>query len=57
VEYPQFSRRTVLGALPAIAAAAGVIEKDYYCEACHYTWPAEPPKAEPEKDVLGWEKK
>ncbi|HEX8310091.1 MAG TPA: hypothetical protein VF614_02165 [Chthoniobacteraceae bacterium] len=57
VEYPQFSRRTLLGALPAIAASAGIIEKDYYCEACQYTWPAELEKAEPERDELGWEKK
>lgn len=56
VEYPQFSRRTLLGALPAVAAAAGVIEKDYYCEACHYTWPAEMPKPGPEVDRLNWPK-
>src|SRR4029434_5335312 len=37
VEYPQFSRKTLLGALPAAAAAAGIIERDYYCEACHFT--------------------
>ena len=57
VEYPQFSRRTIMGALPAIAAAAGVIERDYYCEACHFTWPAEVPKPEPEVDRLNWPKK
>ena len=57
VEYPQFSRKTLLGALPAIAASAGVIERDYYCEACHFTWPADPPKAEPERDALNWPKK
>jgi hypothetical protein len=57
VEYPQFSRRTIMGALPAIAAAAGVIERDYYCEACHYTWPADPPPPEPERDRLNWQKK
>ena len=57
VEFPQFSRRTVLGALPSVLAAAGVIEQNFYCEACHFTWPAEPPKAEPELDILGWPKK
>lgn len=57
VEYPQFSRRTIMGALPAIAAAAGMIERDYYCEACHYTWPADPPPPEPERDRLNWQKK
>jgi hypothetical protein len=57
VEYPQFSRKTLLGALPSALAAAGVIERDYYCEKCHFTWPAEPPKAGPELNILNWPKK
>jgi hypothetical protein len=57
VEFGQFSRRTIMGALPAVAAATGVIERDFYCESCHYTWPAEPPEPEPERDVLNWSKK
>src|SRR5687768_11682441 len=57
IEFPQFSRRTVLGALPAVAAAAGIIEQNFYCEACHFTWPADPPKPGPELDILGWPKK
>ena len=57
IEFPQFSRRTVLGALPAVAAAAGIIEQNFYCEACHFTWPAQPPKPGPELDILGWPKK
>ena len=57
IEFPQFSRRTVLGALPAVAAAAGLIEQNFYCEACHFTWPAEPPKPGPELNILGWPKK
>jgi hypothetical protein len=56
VEYPQFSRRTIMGALPSALAAAGVIERDFYCESCHYTWPAEEPKA-PNLDSLWWSKK
>jgi hypothetical protein len=57
VEYPQFSRRTIMGALPAALAAAGVIEKNFYCEACHFTWPANPPEPGPELDMLNWPKK
>jgi len=57
VEYPQFSRKTILGALPSAMAAAGVIERDYYCEKCHLTWPSEPPKPGPELDILNWPKK
>jgi len=57
VEYPQFSRRTIMGALPSALAAAGVIERDFYCESCHFTWPAEPPKPKPDLDPLWWSKK
>lgn len=56
IEFPQFSRRTIMGALPAALAATGVIEQEFYCESCHYTWPAEPPKPEQEVDVLNWPK-
>ena len=38
-------------------AAAGVIERDYYCDDCHFTWPEQPPKPEPELDILNWPKK
>ena len=55
IEFPQFSRRTLMGALPALAATAGVIAQEYYCEACHYTWPAET-KPAPDLDALNWKK-
>ena len=57
VEYPQFSRKTLVGAMPAALATAGLIEQAYYCEACHLTWPTEPPKKEPELDILNWPKR
>ncbi|HET6409048.1 MAG TPA: hypothetical protein VFG14_14265 [Chthoniobacteraceae bacterium] len=53
IEYPQFSRRTLMSAFPAAAAAAGLIEREYYCEACAFTWPAEE-KVQPKLDVLNW---
>src|SRR3954469_6668723 len=53
IEFPQFSRRTLMSAFPAAAAAAGIIEKQYFCEACGFTWEAEP-KVEPKLDVLNW---
>ena len=53
IEYPQFSRRTLMSAFPAALAAAGVIEKAYYCEACSFTWnPDEKPQ--PDRDILNW---
>jgi len=57
IEYPQFSRKTLVGALPSALAAAGVIERGYYCETCHFTWPAKPEKPGPELDILNWPKK
>ena len=53
IEFPQFSRRTIMGALPAALAATGVIDQQFYCESCHFTWPAEPPK-KPDVDILNW---
>jgi hypothetical protein len=53
IEYPQFSRRTLMSALPAAAAAIGMIDRQYYCEACGFTWDAEA-KVEEDVDVLGW---
>jgi len=45
IEYPQFSRNTLVGALPSIASSMGMIEKDFFCRVCHFTW--EPPKDTP----------
>lgn len=55
IEYPQFSRRTLMSALPAAAAAAGLIDKQFYCEACGFTW-EDHPKPQPDLDVLYWPK-
>lgn len=56
IEFPQFSRRTIMGALPAALAATGIIDQEFYCESCHFTWPAEEPGPEVERDVLNWPK-
>src|SRR5262249_30240451 len=42
VEYPQFARHSFLtNLMMGMAAATGLVEKDYYCEDCHFTWPKE----------------
>jgi len=42
VDYPQFARNSVMTNMAAgILAELGLVEKDYYCEQCHYTWPKE----------------
>lgn len=56
IEFPQFSRRTIMGALPAALAATGIIKQEFYCESCHFTWPAELDKPGPEVDILNWPK-
>ncbi|MHA3770671.1 hypothetical protein ACXR0O_03935 [Verrucomicrobiota bacterium sgz303538] len=53
IEYPQFSRRTLMSAFPAAAAAMGLVEREFYCENCQFTWPAEV-KEQPKLDVLNW---
>jgi hypothetical protein len=52
VEYPQFSRNTIVGALPAVAAAVGMVEPQFFCQACHYTWAPAPTDAPPVRDAI-----
>lgn len=57
IEFPQFSRKTLVGALPSALAAAGVIDQNYFCEACNFTWPGKEPGPAPELDRLNWPKR
>jgi hypothetical protein len=42
VEYPQMTRRSVLtNVAMGLAAEFGLIEKQYYCRECQFTWPRE----------------
>jgi hypothetical protein len=42
VEYPQFTQKSLLTNLAmGLMAEVGLIERDYYCEDCHFTWPKE----------------
>ena len=50
VEYPQFSRNTIMGALPAAAAALGLVDREFFCAACQLTWP---PEHDPVETVPG----
>src|SRR6266850_5638234 len=46
VQYPQFARHSVLTNLMlGLAAALGLVEKEYFCEECHFTWPREGKRA------------
>jgi hypothetical protein len=40
VHYPQFAHRSLIPNLVmGFLAKIGLIEKEYYCDNCHYTWP------------------
>ena len=42
VEYPQYARHSLLTNLAmGFLATLHLLERDYYCEDCHYTWPRE----------------
>jgi len=44
--YPQFARHSMLTNVAlGVAAQFGLIEKDFYCEDCHFTWPREGTRA------------
>jgi hypothetical protein len=53
VDYPQVTRKFVLPALHSILYKLGVMEKEFYCQRCHHTWPTRA-KLEPARDPLNW---
>ena len=45
VEYPQFTRKFLLPNIVSLASVMGIIDKEFFCQECEYTWPkdAKPP--------------
>ncbi len=42
VDYPQFTRKSLMTNLAlGLASSVGMVEKEFYCEDCHFTWPKE----------------
>jgi len=42
VDYPQYARHSLITNLAlGVLSHLHVVERDYYCEDCHYTWPKE----------------
>jgi hypothetical protein len=42
VQYPQVANHSLLTNLAVgLTAEAGLVERDHYCEKCHFTWPKE----------------
>ena len=41
IEYPQFTRKFFLPNLIGLLSGLGIIEREFYCEDCQFTWPRE----------------
>jgi len=54
IEYPQFSRRTLMTMFFAMLTLLKLLPKQYYCRNCHFTWAAEPEGPPPDLDILNW---
>lgn len=53
VEYPQFTRKNIMPVLVEIACFFHILEKQFYCKNCHYTW-SRKVTVPPPLDVLNW---
>jgi hypothetical protein len=56
VAYPQFTRKFILPSIGVFLSTLGFMEKQFYCENCHFTWPVKQKVPAP-TDLLGWPKK
>ena len=55
VEYPQFTRKFILPSVGVFLSTLGFMEKQFYCQDCHFTWPVKQRVPVP-TDLLGWPK-
>ncbi len=39
IEYPQFTRKFFLPNLVGLASLMGIIDKEFFCQECEFTWP------------------
>lgn len=50
VDYPQFTRKFFIPNLVmGFLAECGLVEREYYCEDCHFTWPKEGTRPRPSR--------
>lgn len=63
LEYPQFTRKFVSTTLVEVFCFLHLVERQFYCEDCQFTWPDHPVKppapwdGSQDLDVLGFKKK
>lgn len=53
VEFPQLTRKFVTPSFGSLLMAIGLLQREFYCLDCQYTWP-EAVHAETLRDTLGW---
>jgi hypothetical protein len=56
IQFPQFTRRIASAWLGGLLCALGLMQRQFYCKDCHYTWPVAV-KLRKRTDLLGWPKK
>jgi hypothetical protein len=56
IDYPQFTRKFITTTLVEVFCHLHVLEKQFYCEDCHHTWPVEV-KLRQSTDALDWPEK
>jgi hypothetical protein len=50
VDYPQFAHNSMVTNLAlGLLTQLGLVEKEYYCEHCHYTWPRAGARPRPDR--------
>jgi len=49
IEYPQFTRKFIMPNLVGLASLLGIIDKEFFCQECEYTWPKEVKNRPPRK--------
>src|SRR5439155_8413975 len=53
VEFPQLTRKFVTPSFGTLLMAIGLLQREFYCVDCHYTWPTAI-RLDPPRDALGW---
>jgi hypothetical protein len=53
IEYPQFTRKFMTTTMVEVLCFLHVIDKTFYCQKCHHTWPVSTALRE-KMDVLNW---
>jgi hypothetical protein len=57
VSFPQLTRKFPMPLFVfSVLVKVGLIDPEFYCEDCHFTWPEKEP-VKPDLDVLNWPKK